>query len=192
MKMQLACLFFIFCLITGVPVTVFAEPPGDPDRPPSREQMEKVRKKIETMRMWKLTTALDLDEKSSAQLFPVLNKFDKKRAESEAAVRDSMRELRDTLKEKNEAKLKGILDKLEQGHKGIQKVNDEERTELRKILTVEQQARFILFQQEFSREVREMIGEARDRRGEGPGREQRPVPRNRFDREGPGRPDPGR
>lgn len=176
MKKQYTGIILFVCLAIW-PLAAMAEQPNvydrDHDRPPSREQMEKVRKKIETMRMWKLTSALDLDEKSSAQLFPVLNKYDRKRAESEAAVRDSIRELRDSLREKNEARLKVILERLEQGHKGIQRINDEERAELRKLLTVEQQARFVLFQQEFNRDVRELIGESRERRGEGPGR---PLP----------------
>lgn len=187
--------------ITGLLVLVFltawsaaaiAEPFDDRDRPPSKEQMEKVRKKIETMRMWKLTSALDLNEKISAQVFPVLNSYDRKRAEAEVAVRDGMRELREAVRERNEAKMKAALGRLEQSHASLQRTNDEERAELRKILSVEQQAKFVLFQQEFNREIRELIGEARERRGDGPGRDQRFPPRTADERNGPMRPQPGR
>ncbi|MBI5074431.1 MAG: hypothetical protein HZB62_04595 [Nitrospirae bacterium] len=182
----------VFVFLMAWSAAAIAEPFDDRDRPPSKEQMEKVRKKIETMRMWKLTSALDLNEKISAQVFPVLNSYDKKRAEAEAAVRDGMRELREAVKEKNEAKMKAALGRLEQSHTALQRTNDEERADLRKILSVEQQAKFVLFQQEFNREIRKLIGEARERRGEGPGRDQRFPPRTADERNGPIRPQPGR
>lgn len=165
-------------LVIGFNQSSLAEPPEDFDRPPPKGQMEKVRKRIETLKMWKLTQALDLDEKTSAKLFPLLSKYDKKRAEIERAMRDDMKELRESLKERREGNLKNILDKLEQNHKAIQMINDEERAELKKILTIEQQARFILFQQEFDREIRRIIAEARERRHErlGKDRPERPLP----------------
>ncbi|MBI5633607.1 MAG: hypothetical protein HZA15_09035 [Nitrospirae bacterium] len=182
----------VFVFLTAWSAAAIAEPFDDRDRPPSKEQMEKVRKKIETMRMWKLTSALDLNEKISAQVFPVLNSYDRKRAEAEAAVRDGMRELREAVKEKNEAKMKAALGRVEQNHAALQRTNDEERAELRKILSVEQQAKYVLFQQEFNRELREFIGEARERRGEGPGRDQRFPPRTEDERNRPIRSQPGR
>ncbi|MBI5846565.1 MAG: hypothetical protein HZB31_01175 [Nitrospirae bacterium] len=183
----------VFVFLTAWSAAAIAEPFDDRDRPPSKEQMEKVRKKIETMRMWKLTSALDLNEKISAQVFPVLNSCDRKRAEAETGVREGMRELRAAVKEKNEAKMKAALDRLEQNHTALQRTNDEERAELRNILSLEQQAKYVLFQQEFNREIRELIDEARERRGDGPGsRDQRFSPRTADERNGPIRPQPGR
>ncbi|GAB4417374.1 MAG: hypothetical protein OHK0032_13420 [Thermodesulfovibrionales bacterium] len=155
-----------------------AEPP-DFERPPSKEQMEKVRERIETLRMWKLTKALDLDEKTSAQLFPLLNKYDRKRFVIEQALRDGMRDLRDALRNRREGQLRGILDRLEQNHKEMQRVNDEEWAEMKRILTIEQQARFIIFKQEFDREIRKIIAEARERRPERFGKDRPPLPPGR-------------
>lgn len=116
--------------------------------------------------MWKLTKDVDLDEKTSAQLFPLLNKYDKKRADIENAVRDNMKELRESLKKKREGQLRNILDRLDQNHKGIESIKDAEWQELRGILFVEQQAKFIIFQQEFDREIRKIIEETREKRHE--------------------------
>lgn len=182
----------VFAFLTAWSAAAIAEPFDERDRPPSKEQMEKVRKRIETMRMWKLTSALELNEKMSAQVFPVLSSYDRKRAEAEVALREGMRELRDAVKEKNEEKMKSALARLDQSHSALQRTNDEERAELKKILSVEQQAKYVLFQQEFNREIRELIGEARERRGEGPGRDQRFPPRSADERSGPMRPQPGR
>jgi len=168
------CKFFLlFFLVVGFAGNSMAEFPGDYDRPPKKEQMEKVRKRVETLRMWKLTKALDLDEKTSAQLFPLLNGYDKKRAEIERALWTGMKDLRDSLRERSEGRLRDILDRLEMDHKALQRINDEERAEVKKILTVEQQAKFVLFQVEFNKEIRRIIAEARDKRQEGtipPGR----------------------
>jgi len=164
-------------MLLGFATNSMAEPP-DLERPPTREQMEKVRERIETLRMWKLTKALDLDEKTSAQIFPLLNKYDRKRLAIEQALRDEMRDLKESLRERREGRLKGILERLEQNHREMQRINDEEWAELKRILTVEQQARFIIFRQEFDREIRKIIAEARERRHERFGKE-RPLPPGR-------------
>lgn len=88
-------------------------------------------------------------------------KYDKKRAEMEDTLRGDMKRLRESLKEGREGQLKDILERLEENHKALQRINDEERAELKKILTIEQQAKFILFQQEFDRDIRKTIAEAR-------------------------------
>jgi len=172
------CLFSLF-LVIGFSGVCTAEP-SEFDRPPSKDQMENVRKRIETLRMWKLTKTLDLDEKTSAQLFPLINKYDKKRAELEVSMKEGMKDLREALKEKREGNLKNIIDKLEQNHKEMQKINDEERAELKKVLSVEQQAKFIIFQQEFDMEIRKIISEVREKRAER-------LDRNRPERERPER-----
>ncbi|MEW6002221.1 MAG: hypothetical protein AB1638_06185 [Nitrospirota bacterium] len=162
--MRRSLLIFLILLFLGIAVKSMAELPDDFDEPPTREQMGKVRERIETLRIWKLTKALDLDDRTSAQLFPVLNRYDKKRVEIEHALWSGMRELKESLKGKREGQLKGIIERLEADHKALQRINDSEREELKKILTVEQQAKFILFQQKFNREIKKIIAEARERR----------------------------
>lgn len=180
MRRNLFRSLFVMALVLGFASVGIAEPP-EFDRPPTKEQMEKVRERIETLKMWKLTKALDLDEKTSAQVFPLLSKYDKKRAEIEHALRNDMKNLRDALKDKRAAQLKGILDRLEQNHRALQKVNDDERTDLKTILTLEQQARFIIFQQEFDREIRKIIAENREKRAErfADDKPERPLPPRR-------------
>jgi hypothetical protein len=181
MKGYVVKIVMLLFFMLGSSSTVMAEPRGDFDAPPTKEQMEKVRSRIETLRMWKLTKALDLDEKTSAQLFPLLNKYDKKRADLERTLRDNIRELRESLSGKREGQVRSILEKLEQNHKAMQGIKDAEWDELKGILTVEQQARFILFQLEFEREIRRIIDETRGRRHERPGKDMPggPAPQQR-------------
>lgn len=166
MKRTMVKILASFVILFGFAAHGLAEPP-DFERPPTKEQRERVRQRIETLRMWKLTKDLDLDEKMSAQLFPLLNRYDKKRAEMEHAMHENMKELRESLREKREGQLRGIIERLEQHHKGMQNLKDAEWEEMKKILTIEQQARYVIFLQEFDREMRKIIGEARGRRHEG-------------------------
>jgi len=162
--MKRSLLAIVLFLVLVMPVESIAQPPEDFDRPPTKQQMKRTRERIETLRMWKLTKAIDLDEKSSAELFPILNRYDRQRREIENALWSGMKDLRESLRGSRTERLKDIIERLEHNHMALQRVNDEERAELKRILTVEQQAKFILFQHEFNKEIRRTIAEAREKR----------------------------
>ncbi len=135
----------------------------------SEKKREEIRKKIEAVRIWRLTEELKLDENTAAKLSAFLSSFDQQRR---GIMRDQMstiRELRHALKasKPDEPKLKAALDKLEKNRRAMQDIRDREIAGLRNILTIEQQARFLIFQQEFRREMQRMIAGAR---GGGPGK----------------------
>jgi len=117
-----------------------------------KEGLEKGKvKKKEILRIWGLTKALDLDIETAAQLFPILHKYDKKRVEIYRKIKRDIRELKDALEEGSGEQIKGILTRLEQNQRALQEINEEERAELKNILTLEQQARYVLFQYKFFR-----------------------------------------
>ena len=70
----------------------------------------------------------------------------------------------------NEKKLKADLDKLENNRQELLELEGKEIGGLKEILSVEQQARYVIFQQEFRREMRGIIAGARDGGATGPGR----------------------
>ena len=138
--------------------------------PPSEERREEVRKKIEAVRIWRLIEELKLDTASSGKLSSLLSSLDIKRRDTMREQMETMRELRSLLKtaKPDAAKLKVLLEKLEKNHYEMQSIKDQEMKGLKDILTIEQQARYLLFQQEFQREMRDMISGAR---GKGHGRD---------------------
>jgi hypothetical protein len=154
--------FMVFCLLaTGL---VFNGPVAYaqfPEDEPSSEKRERIRKRIETLRMWKLTEELDLDEDTSARLFPVLSKYDKERAKLQHTIRKDIRELRRSLGSDQDADYQGMLDRLEKNHKEMQSIKDAEIKELKTILTAKQQAQYLLFHMQFKREMRRMIDNSR-------------------------------
>ena len=137
----------------------------------SEQKREEVRKKIEAVRIWRLTETLKLDTATSAKLAPLLNAYDRQRKEIMREQMETMKALRRALKtsKPDEAKLKAALEKLVQNRHAMDELRDKEISGLKDILTIEQQARFVLFQHEFRREMLGMIAGAHEG-GPGPGR----------------------
>jgi len=185
-KLRIKALLTAVALVLGAATASFAQqaPPGglsddgtgysNPDGRGgalSEEKREAIRKKIEAVRIWRLTEVLNLDTTTSAKLAAYLSSMDQQRMEM---IRDqlmTMRELRRTLKtpKPDEQSLKASLDKLGKSRHNLQVLRDKELSGLKDILTTEQQARYVLFQQEFQHEIREMIASARRRGGAGRG-----------------------
>jgi Spy/CpxP family protein refolding chaperone len=143
--------------------------PGQGGNAPTAAQREEVRKKVEAVKIWRLTEALKLDANTSAKLSAFINPLDQQRQELWQEQMMTMRELRTILQspKPDEAKLRAALDKLEKNRHSMQVVKDREFSGLKNILTTEQQARYLIFQQEFRHEMRGMISGAR---GGGPGK----------------------
>ncbi len=185
MKNKMFKLLLTVLMLVGFAVNGVADPqsngPVKPqifDRPPSKEQMEKIRQRIDTLRMWELTKALNLDEKTSAKLFPLLNQYDKKKFTLGQKMMDGMGDLTRYLKEKNDNDLKKTLIGLEQTHREMDKINDNEFNALKNILTIEQQAQFVLFKMKFEREIGRLMEESRQGPGHQPMQDDgnRPLP----------------
>jgi Spy/CpxP family protein refolding chaperone len=144
---------------------VFAQQAPDRGRPEeSDEKREAIRKKIETVRIWKMTEALHLNEATAAKLSAYLTQFDQQRRDLAMEQLKSVRELRQVLQtgKPDEASLRRRLDKIERDYQAIHDIRMREYSGLKDILTTEQQARYLIFQHEFQREMRDLISEARD------------------------------
>ncbi len=144
---------------------------GQPGRsgPMSEKKREEVRKKIDTIRIWRLTEALKLDANASATLSSLLSSNDHQRREILREQTGTIRILRFAVKspKPDESQIKSCLDKLEKNHQAMQELMNNERSGLKNLLTIEQQARYVVFQHEFMREMRGMIGGAHGHPGKG-------------------------
>jgi Spy/CpxP family protein refolding chaperone len=153
--------------------------------PPSEEKREQIRKKVEAIRMWRLTEELKLDDKTSTRLASFLSSIEEKRRGLLRSTMETTRDLRTLLSAStpDQGQLRSALDKIEKNQRELVELRVKEMTGLKGMLSVEQQARYVVFQQEFRREMRGMIAGARGNgpgqgvpgmgppgRGEGPGR----------------------
>ena len=117
---------------------------------------------------------MKLDTNTSAKISSVLSSFDQQRRDIMREQMTTMRDIRFSLRSSkpDESKLKTALEKLEKNHRAVQELREKEFRALKDILTIEQQTRYLLFQQDFQREMRGMIAGARgggQGMGSGPG-----------------------
>lgn len=147
--------------------------------PMSAGNREEVRKKIDAVRIWRLTEALKLDAGTSAKLSAISSSFDLQRQNLHRSQMQIIYFLQLAVKspKPDESKIKASLENLEKNHQAMEALKISEMNSLKDLLTVEQQARYIVFQHEFMSQMRGMIDTTRScgqggtgmRSGGGPG-----------------------
>ena len=146
------------------------------------KRRKQLRKRIELMRMWRLTQELDLDEKTAVQLFSRLRPIDHERWNLTQERRKLQRGLREAseMGKGDEARLRELMKALEKNREAIAALEQKEIQSLDKLLTPRQKAKYLLFREHFERELRERIHEAR--RPDGPRHRPGPLGGDRPDR----------
>ena len=128
----------------------------------NQERAEELRKRVELIWMWKLTEELNLTEKEGAKLFPVLRTYEEKkrglREENRRLVGELERMIKDNAPERE---LKGAIRALEENDGKRQEVEKEAFREIEKILSVEKQAKYIVFQARFKHEIHGLLQRTR-------------------------------
>ena len=140
-----------------------SEPPVPrEERPMNQEQRKELRERVELIWMWKLTEDLSLTEEEGAKLFPLLRTYEEKKRELREESRRLVQELEHMIDDgASEGDLKKAIKVLEENDRKLAKVKEEGFDELSKILSVEKQARYIVFQEHFRREIHGLIKNAR-------------------------------
>ncbi|HMK43801.1 MAG TPA: hypothetical protein VK445_06650 [Dissulfurispiraceae bacterium] len=137
---------------------------GDFDSPERLKRMQQFRERVAEVRDERMRQALQLDDRSSRQVGEINRRYEQRRMELRQAAHDDMRELQGGLKSRNESTMRNTIDRLEQRQQAIQKTHSDERAELRRTLTTEQQAKYILFQHAFQQEMRDKLRDIRQRK----------------------------
>jgi hypothetical protein len=137
-------------------------PPQGEERPMDQERTEELRKRIELIWMWKLTEELDLTKEEGAKLFPLLSTYEEKKWQ----LREENKKIVQTLKQMiadgaSESDLKRTIRSLEDNERKRNKIEEEGFSEIAKILSVEKQAKYIVFQEYFRHEIHGLIQKAR-------------------------------
>lgn len=140
---------------------------------------------MRTMRMWKLTEELKLDEATAARLFPLLAKFDEQMRELGKERGEVYRTLSEEMKlaTPDSNKLLSLVDRLSTNRAKRSTHEAERWVAIRKVLSPIQQAKMILLmprmEEAFRHKIRESLGGAG---GDNDSKEDRPRgPRGGFD-----------
>jgi len=136
---------------------------GQPGGPPSKERMEQVRKRVEMVRIWKLTEVLDLDQETADRLFPILRKYDRKRMELQRERGQLRRQIRQMESGRSGEKVDAekLLEGIENTRTRMMEIEEQQNRELKKVLTPEQMVKYISFEERFRREMKRMMRESR-------------------------------
>jgi len=117
---------------------------------------------IEKIRIYRLTRELDLTTEQAIEFFPKLNELQKIDKDFRARQKEILDNLKAMIHE--DAEQREILKSLSR-YETIFKEKVERQLskmgEIRELLTPVQQARYLIFQDEFEREIRRMIKEVR-------------------------------
>ncbi len=135
-------------IFLGLTVFCLAQPFNDDDP----------RAIIEKVKIYRLTQELDLTTEQAVRFFPKLNdlqKIERKFGEDKMRIIHGLKEL---LKEHaSDEKILEVVAKFEELQKDKLTKQIEKMKEIWQILTPVQRAKFLIFQEEFNREIREMI-----------------------------------
>lgn len=129
---------------------------------------ERVREQIETIRMWKLTEALNLSQEQSMRFFPLFNQWERERHQLDLERNRLLDELKLVLKRERpkEKEIRTLLERLEENRVRRGEGQKDFWLQASKILTLRQRAEYLIFQRDFERRIREIIKGIRERQRE--------------------------
>lgn len=127
------------------------------------EEREKVKERIETIRMWKMMNTLDLSREQSEKIFPLLQEIEERRRMLFEERGRAMRELEETVRGEHpdEGAVVALMERIEQNQEEMEKLRREEKKSLGSILSPLQQGRYLIFKETFERELRSIIRDAK-------------------------------
>lgn len=143
-------------IILGLITLSFSQPFGEHEPRPFDEKDP--RAIIEKVKIYRLTQVLDLTTEQAIVFFPKLNELQKSEKEFGEKKMKILNELRDLLK--TQASEKEIIKTVSKFEDAQRKKFEDQLAKLKEIwevLTPVQRAKFLIFQEDFNREIREMI-----------------------------------
>jgi len=124
---------------------------------------QRVRENLATLRLLRLTQALDLSEDQAAKIFPTVNKIEKEKLQLQRSMSADIRDLRQILLAPSlqEAEIEAKVTKIREGQKLVREKDAEIEFFLEKSLTTVQKAKYVLFQIEFFRLMEQTLDRLR-------------------------------
>jgi Spy/CpxP family protein refolding chaperone len=120
---------------------------------------------IQKVKIYRLVQELDLTTEQSVQFFPKLEEMQKIEQEFNEQRMEILDQLKDLVNDDGkDAEISNLIAQYEEIHRERAQKHLEKMGELWKILTPVQQAKYLLFEEKFNREIREMIKQVKDHR----------------------------
>jgi Spy/CpxP family protein refolding chaperone len=154
MRRTIAALIAVGVLLVGA-TSLFAT---DPEQERYRD---KVQDRIETLTMWKLIEALDLDQPTADKLLESRHKFLAQRKSLQKGLSQDFQAIRnqlgDSSKTADETELGRLLADVREKRQELQRLREQQYEDVSKVLTVRQRAQLVLFFKDFRQELRSLL-----------------------------------
>ena len=164
-KFKFIEVFFFVLIFSLTAQAVQAQRP--PARPfPEEGKRERLREEIETMKMWKMLEVLDLTDEQSNDFLPAWRELQKAQKDFRERREELLKSLEAVLGEEkpDEGKIRNILGQLEKERSRFDEVQQRFRQKAKEVLTLEQQAKLLLFEDRFEKRMMEIIRQYRERK----------------------------
>lgn len=121
------------------------------------------RENITTLMLLRMTQVLDLTEEQTAILFPRFNRIEKEKMQTQRQIAKHLANLRFALREEklDQEKIIAEMDMIKQLRRDIKDLEVELERFVEQHLSLEQQAKYLIFFQDFYRSLQEKLNEAR-------------------------------
>jgi Spy/CpxP family protein refolding chaperone len=165
-KLRLSGMFFLVFIFLLAAQAVYAQRP--PARPfPEEGKRERLRDEIETMKMWKMLEVLNLTDEQSDKFLPAWRELQKAQKDFREKREDLLKSLEGVLgaEKPDEGKIRDIMGQLEKERSRLDEVQQRFRQKAQEVLTIEQQAKLLLFEDRFEKRMMEIIRQYRERKG---------------------------
>lgn len=132
----------------------------------SNARREKVRKRVEMMRMLRMTEELEMDEEAATRFFSRLRPLEKERWKLIKDRKKMQRQLKKVSRSEksNPGEIKDLIQSMEENEAGISVLAGKEKAVVKSLLTPRQQAKYMLFKDHFRNEMKERVQKARKAR----------------------------
>lgn len=127
----------------------------------------RTRENIVTLMLLRMTRFLELTDDQTAKIYPLVTRVEKEKMEINRKIARQMQELRMILKEEepDPKALQMRIQSLKESRDELRSKDAEVEAKLEEILTVVQQAKYLVFMNVFFKELRENLERARNIRG---------------------------
>lgn len=158
-------LFLVFIFVLTAQAVHAQRPPAPPF--PEEGKRERLREEIETMKMWKMLEVLDLTDEQSNDFLPAWREMQKAQKDFREKREDLLKSLEGVLGQEkpDEGKITEILGQLEKERLQLEEVQQRFKEKAQEVLTLEQQAKLLLFEDRFEKRMMEIIRQYREKRG---------------------------
>ncbi len=133
---------------------------------PSPDNRDEALQRIEMLRLFRLTEVLELNEDEAARVFPVIRRYDRSYQDLQEKREQFMHELQLQLASgaPDRAALSRLVDEVLTQEREAMRVRNEEFKELKKILTPEQYAKYLIFDARFREDLNRLLDDIRRHR----------------------------